>query len=303
MLQDLQFAIRLLVKDKWFTLVATLALALGIGVNATVFTFVNAVLIRGLPVDDPDRVMALNSRDTVRDRQMGVSYLGLHRLAQRHQELLGTGRLQLLGDEPQRGRPGAGAVQRHLHLRQRLPDPRPDADRSDAISSPKTIVPGAPPVVLLGGGVWKSRYGGNPSVIGQTVRVNDVPSVIIGVMPEGFKFPQNADLWQPLALIRDLDQHEAQRAQRSRSSAGSPPASRCSRRRRRCSAIGQRLAADYPDTNKDIQPNIQTFNERFNNGPDPRGVPVAHGRGRLRAADCLRQRREPAAGALGAAIA
>ena len=75
MLQDLQFAIRLLVKDKWFTLVATLALALGIGVNATVFTFVNAVLIRGLPVDDPDRVMALNSRDTVRDRQMGVSYL------------------------------------------------------------------------------------------------------------------------------------------------------------------------------------------------------------------------------------
>ena len=57
--QDLQFAIRLLVKDKWFTLVAAVALALGIGVNATVFTFVNAVLIRGLPFDDPDRIMAL----------------------------------------------------------------------------------------------------------------------------------------------------------------------------------------------------------------------------------------------------
>ena len=69
MLQDFQFAIRLLVKDKWFTLVATLALSLGIGVNATVFTFVNAVLIRGLPVDEPDRVMALNSRDVVRDRR------------------------------------------------------------------------------------------------------------------------------------------------------------------------------------------------------------------------------------------
>ena len=57
--QDIQFAIRLLVKDKWFTLVAAVALALGIGVNATVFTFVNAVLIRGLPFDDPDRIMAL----------------------------------------------------------------------------------------------------------------------------------------------------------------------------------------------------------------------------------------------------
>ena len=51
--QDLKFAIRLLLKDKWFTVVAIIALALGIGVNATVFTFVNAVLIRGLPFDDP----------------------------------------------------------------------------------------------------------------------------------------------------------------------------------------------------------------------------------------------------------
>ena len=56
--EDVRFAARLLLKDKWFTLVAAVALALGIGVNATVFTFVNAVLIRGLPIADPDRVMA-----------------------------------------------------------------------------------------------------------------------------------------------------------------------------------------------------------------------------------------------------
>src|SRR5918995_7015887 len=75
MLQDLRFAARMLVKDRWFTLVAVLALALGIGVNATVFTFVNAVLIRGLPFQDPERIMALSSRDPVRDRNLGVSYL------------------------------------------------------------------------------------------------------------------------------------------------------------------------------------------------------------------------------------
>ncbi len=57
--QDVQFASRLLIKDKWFALVAIVALALGIGVNATVFTFVNAVLIRGLPIAEPDRVLAL----------------------------------------------------------------------------------------------------------------------------------------------------------------------------------------------------------------------------------------------------
>src|SRR5687768_55633 len=73
--EDVRFAARLLVKDKWFTLVAAIALALGIGVNTTVFTFVNAVLIRGLPIEDPLEVMALDSRDPVRNRNMGVSYL------------------------------------------------------------------------------------------------------------------------------------------------------------------------------------------------------------------------------------
>src|SRR3977135_394355 len=72
-LQDLRFAVRLLIKDKWFTLVAALALALGIGVNATVFTFVNAVLIRGLPINDPDRVMVVGTRDG-RNRDRDMSY-------------------------------------------------------------------------------------------------------------------------------------------------------------------------------------------------------------------------------------
>ena len=71
--QDLRFAIRLLIKDKWFTAVAVIALALGIGVNATVFTFVNAVLIRGLPFNDPDRILVVGTRDA-RGRDRGVSY-------------------------------------------------------------------------------------------------------------------------------------------------------------------------------------------------------------------------------------
>ncbi|MBI3493337.1 MAG: hypothetical protein HY047_16385 [Acidobacteria bacterium] len=75
LLQDLRFAIRLLIKDRWFTAVATLALALGIGVNATVFTFVNAALIRGLPFDDPDRIMSIAERNMVRGVDFGLSHL------------------------------------------------------------------------------------------------------------------------------------------------------------------------------------------------------------------------------------
>jgi putative ABC transport system permease protein len=73
--QDLHFAVRLLIKDKWFTIVAALALAMGIGVNTAVFTFVNAVLIRGLPFENPDQIMALTSHDPVRDRNLSSSYL------------------------------------------------------------------------------------------------------------------------------------------------------------------------------------------------------------------------------------
>src|ERR1700694_623067 len=72
LLQDLRFAARRLIKDRWFTLAAIAALALGIGVNSAVFTLVNAVLLRGLPFDHPDRIMFLDTRDA-RGRQFAVS--------------------------------------------------------------------------------------------------------------------------------------------------------------------------------------------------------------------------------------
>src|SRR3954468_17486275 len=73
LLQDLKFAVRLLIKDRWFTAVSLISLALGIGVNATVFTFVNAVLIRGLPFNEPQRILVVGTRDA-RGRDRGVSY-------------------------------------------------------------------------------------------------------------------------------------------------------------------------------------------------------------------------------------
>src|SRR6195256_599765 len=74
LLHDLRYAVRLLVKDRWFTLVAALALALGMAANNAVFTFVNAVLLRGLPFKNGERIMALGTRDT-RNRDLGVSFL------------------------------------------------------------------------------------------------------------------------------------------------------------------------------------------------------------------------------------
>ena len=72
-MNDLRFAVRMLLKDKWFTIVAILALGLGIGVNSTVFTFVNAVLIRGLPFPDAHQIVHLNAR-TAENADRSVSY-------------------------------------------------------------------------------------------------------------------------------------------------------------------------------------------------------------------------------------
>lgn len=71
---NLKYAIRLLIKDPWFTFVAVLALGLGIGVNSTVFTFVNAVLLRGLPFADGDQIVHINSRNMTEGNALGVSY-------------------------------------------------------------------------------------------------------------------------------------------------------------------------------------------------------------------------------------
>ncbi len=131
---------------------------------------------------------------------------------------------------------------------------------------PEDDRPGAAAVVLIGHGMWQNRYGSDPNVVGRTIRINDIPSVVIGVMPEGFKFPQNADLWQPLALVSGLEQQQ-------RNARGFSVFGRLTAGTTRDQAqgelinIGRKLTSDYPDTNKDVQPKVMTFNEFMNGGP------------------------------------
>ena len=89
MIQDLQFAARMLVKDKWFTLVAVLALGLGIGLNATVFTFVNAVLIRGLPFHHPEQIFYISGRTLSNNNQSAISWLDFEELRGRTKTFAG----------------------------------------------------------------------------------------------------------------------------------------------------------------------------------------------------------------------
>jgi predicted permease len=263
--EDWRFAGRLLLKDKWFSLVAAVALALGIGVNATVFTFVNAVLIRGLPIADPDRTMAIDSYDRVRNRGMGVSYLDYRDWKDnpRTFDAFGAynGTIANLSDE---GQPPERYNGSHITANTfSVLGVRPIIGR-DFIAADD--VRGAPSVALIGYKVWINRYGSSPDVVGRTVRINDIPTTIIGVVPEGVQFPFNTDVWMPLRQIHGLE--EQRRNARPLNTFGhlAPGVTR-EQAQAEMINISRRIESENPDTNKDIQARVQTCNEQQNGGP------------------------------------
>jgi putative ABC transport system permease protein len=265
LLEDIRFAARLLLKDKWFTLVAAVALALGIGVNATVFTFVNAVLIRGLPIADPDRTLAVDSYDRARSRGMGVSYLDYRDWKDntRTFESFGAynGNVANVSDEgqpPERFN-GSNISANGLSIL----GTTPMLGRNFVAEDDRR---GAPAVVIIGYSMFLNRYGSNPSVIGRTIRVNDTPATVIGVMPEGFKFPFNTDLWLPLSQIPNLETQKRNSRQLQAFGHLAPGVSR-DQAQSELVNISRKLESENPDTNKDVQARVQTFNESQNGGP------------------------------------
>lgn len=263
--EDARFAGRLLLKDKWFTLVAAVALALGIGVNATVFTFVNAVLIRGLPIADPDRTMAIDSYNRVRNNGLGVSYLDYRdwRESTKAFDAFGaySGTTANLSDEGQPPERYNGAYV-SFNTFSVLGTP-PVAGRDFVPDDDKT---GAPSVALIGHKVWVNRYGSNPSVVGKTVRINDIPTTIVGVLPEGFQFPFNTDVWLPLHQMNGLEAQKRNARPLNLFGHLAPGVTR-DQAQSELITISRRLEAENPDTNKDIQARVQTFNEQQNGGP------------------------------------
>lgn len=259
--QDLRFTLRVLGRQRSLTLVATMILALGVAVNGIFFTLVDMICLRGLPLVEVHRVMYIDTRDVEGQRQ-GMSYRDFVdvRASQRTmtdvaafrpapvtisedtrapQRFTGAyvsaGMFPLLGEAPVLGR-----------------DFRPDDDRI-----------GAPAVVLLGHAVWQQRYGGDRSVVGQPVRVNGTPARVIGVMPDGFKFPTNSDVWQPLSAIPDLTSQG--RGVRPFGAVGRlvDGASELEAQGD-MNAIAGRLARRFPDSNHDTRFVAMPINDRYN---------------------------------------
>jgi predicted permease len=260
--RDVRYAARRLVEDRWFTLAAVAALSLGIGANTTVFTFVNAVLVRGLPFEDPDRIVAVWTEND-RSSQMGVSlpdYRDLRDASRTLESLAGSLNANVnLSDDDLLPERFLGAYVTGNFFRMIGEQPVLGRDFSDADD-----LPGAEPVVLLGHSVWQNRYGGDPGVLGRTVRANSLPATVVGVMAENMRFPNNNDVWIPQANLPPESTTE-DRGTRGFTAVGRlAPGSSIEQAREELRAIGARLAEAHPETNADLLPNLESFNERVN---------------------------------------
>ncbi|HEY1341857.1 MAG TPA: ABC transporter permease [Bryobacteraceae bacterium] len=261
--QDVKYGIRMLVREPWVTAVMVAALALGIGVNTTVFTLVNAVLFRGLPFDQPDRIMYISSSELAKNRtDAGASfpdYLDWQAQSKSFQGLAAFSGLPLnIADDAAAPERYSGAYFTPNAFSMIGQKPMLGRD-----FLPEEGRPGAALVCIIGYGVWENRYGRDPNILGKHIRVNEKPATIVGVMPKGMKFPVNADAWLPLVPEGDF----AKRGFREMSVFGrladgvSAPQAR-----KEMELIAQRLEKAYPDTNRGITPYIASYNDQFNGG-------------------------------------
>ena len=188
LLQDVRYGLRMLVKRPGFTIVAVLTLALGVGANTAIFSIVNAVLLRSLPYPDPDRLVRIYfnepgvglrdvrfSKPEMDDLQTRAGvFEDVSPIFEGSENLTGTKQpervegvntsfsyFSMLGVTPQIGR----------------------------LYGPQDFVPGFAPEAVISDGLWRRAYGADPKVLGRSIRIDNDPLTIIGVLPRGFRHP------------------------------------------------------------------------------------------------------------------
>ena len=196
---DLRYAARLLRRNPALTLIAGIALTLGIGLTTTIFSLVYGVILRGLPFEEPQEIMHLSRSNLKRDvKRMEVTIHDSHDW-RAQQKAFGdlaafyTGTVNVSGTEkPERFSGGYMSANAFRVLRVRPVLGRTFRDGEDR--------PGAEPVIVLGYSVWRDRFGADPNIVGRMIRANGEPVTVIGVMPDRFAFPFMQQVWLPLRL-------------------------------------------------------------------------------------------------------
>lgn len=198
LLQDFRYAVRVLLKNPGFTLVAVLTLALGIGANTSIFSVVNTVLLKPLPYRHPEGLIKVWGRFT----GIGLPNDQIWFSAPEFRELRDLNRsfsdLTVLNGGPVSV--GVSGNPQSVNGAQVLPGMFSILGVSPIIGrtfTPDEAVQGHDRVVILGYGLWQRAFGSDPQIVGKEVVIDGRTRQIIGVMPKGFNYPLASDLWAP----------------------------------------------------------------------------------------------------------
>ena len=264
--RDIRFGSRSLRKHLGLSIIAVFALMLGIGLTTTMFSIVYSALMKGLPYRDADRIVSLFEQNLARHAQRmdwSIHDFADVRDQQRSFSEIGafySGTVNVSGTEKAERYMGTWTT----------------ASMFDIAGVPpllgRTIRPGEDAaggehVAVLGYPMWKNRFGGDASVIGKTLRANGVPFTIVGVMPDGYGFPDDGALWlplqlDPLALKRGDGQHlqvVATLKQGVSIDAASADVN----------AIVRRIATEHKEQSEGVSATVMTFVDG-QMGPEPR---------------------------------
>jgi putative ABC transport system permease protein len=207
-LNDLAFALRQLRKSPGFAITAVLTLALGIGANAALFTVIDSVLIRSLPYYAADRLIIVGPPDEAAGGYGSTSWRNLQDIRQRSRVL-----------EDAAGYEGDVAIIQTAQGGETVSGPKLTWNLLNMIGAKPAIgrgftqadgETGAPPTAILSDQLWRAQFKADPKIVGQVVRIGDVPHTVIGVMPPEFQFPDTEmytateAVWLPFQPTKEM---------------------------------------------------------------------------------------------------
>jgi putative ABC transport system permease protein len=260
LLQDIRYGLRMLLKHKGFAAVAILALALGVGANTAIFSLVNGVLLRPLPFPDAERIVFFEGRNLAQGiTDSNISFPDFVDWSQQSDLFAassayytGNSNLAAEGAEPERV-PRAGVTSGFFAVLGVQPALGrafvPEDDKPDTVT-----------VAIISHGLWKRRFGSDPGIIGNQVQINARQTTILGVMPPGFEFPEQTQIW----TTSGVKLSDEPRDNRSWSAiARLNPGVDVKTAQSRISAINAQHAKEFVETNKGWDANLAILHERI----------------------------------------
>jgi predicted permease len=263
LMQDIRYAVRMLVKNPGFALVAVLTLALGIGANTALFSIVNGVLLNPVPFPQPERLMALYA-NRIQFERASISYPNFLDWQRENRTFV-----TLAAFRPDNfNLTGAGEPE---HIRGEMVS----ADFFSTLG----LVPkvgrwfrseedriGGAPVVVISTGLWKRKFGSATDILGKSIVLNGTDYTIVGVTPEGFHlamggFPEDTEVYIPIGQWTDVIFHDRSAGLGMKAIGRLKPGVTLAQARADMDSIGNRLAQAYPINDKDEGITVMSLKE------------------------------------------